>query len=86
MMYTIYTKDNCSWCVKAKELMDHLGIQYTEYKLGVDYTREELREKMGVNESFPLTVPQIFVYSRRIGGFEEFAEYCEETGIMGLQE
>ena len=83
MEIKIYTKDNCPWCVKAKELMNNLHLKYTEYKLGTDFTREELREL--VPENLPLTVPQIFVYNKRIGGYEDFAEYCENTGIRGLQ-
>lgn len=79
----IYTKDNCNWCVKAKELMNTLHLSYDEKKLGVDYTREELREMVG--EHLPLTVPQIYVRGRRIGGYEDFADYCESTGIMGIQ-
>ena len=83
-MYKLYSKDNCSWCVKTKDLMNSLNLKYTELKLGVDYTREELRELLG--EHLPLTVPQIYVYNnKRIGGYEDFAEYCENTGIMGLQ-
>jgi glutaredoxin len=78
-MYTIYTKDNCSWCVKAKELMNKLHIQYEEKKLGVDYTREDLRELIG--EHLPLTVPQIFVYNKRIGGYEDFVNYCDNHGL-----
>jgi glutaredoxin len=83
-MYTIYTKENCSWCVKAKELMNHLGLKYTELKLGTDYTREELRELIG--EHLPLTVPQIFVYNKRIGGYEEFAEYCDNIGLGNIND
>ena len=83
MDITIYTKDNCSWCVKAKELMNTLHLSYNEKKLGTDYTREDLREMVG--EHLPLTVPQIYVRGKRIGGYEDFADYCETTGIMGLQ-
>ena len=79
----IYTKDNCSWCVKAKELMNNLHLSYDEKKLGTDYTRDELREMLG--EHLPLTVPQIYVRGKRIGGYEDFADYCETTGIMGIQ-
>jgi glutaredoxin len=79
MNIRIYSKDNCPWCVKAKELMNHLGLKYTELKLGTDYTREELRELIG--EHLPLTVPQIFVYNKRIGSYEEFAEYCDNIGL-----
>jgi glutaredoxin len=33
-----------------------------------------------------LTVPQIFVYNKRIGGYEDFLEYCENHGIIGTTE
>lgn len=79
----IYSKDDCVWCVKAKQLMNNLGLKYEELKLGVDYTKEDLRKLLG--ENLPLTVPQIYVYGKRIGGYEDFAEYCENTGIMGWQ-
>lgn len=80
----IYSKDNCPWCVKAKELMNHLGLKYTELKLGTDFTREELRELIG--EHLPLTVPQIFVYNKRIGGYEEFVECCDNTGLGNIND
>ena len=83
-MYKIYTKDDCVWCVKAKRLMIDLDLKYEEYKLGQDYTKEELRSL--VPENLPLTVPQIFVYNKRIGGYEDFAEYLENTGITGTQQ
>lgn len=83
-MITIYTKPNCPWCVKAKELMNSLGLKYEEKKLDVDYTRDELRKL--VPENLSLTVPQIFVYNKRIGGYEDFKEYAELHNMMGLQE
>ena len=82
-MYKIYTKDNCPWCVKAKQLMNTVGVKYKELKLGVDYVREDL-EKL-LPESLPLTVPQVFIYNKRIGGYEDLADYLESTGVMGLQ-
>jgi glutaredoxin len=82
-MITIYTKDNCSWCVKSKELMNHLGMKYEEKKLGVDFTREELKALLP--DHLPLTVPQIFVYNKRIGGYEDLVEYCDNQGLMDLE-
>lgn len=78
MQIVIYTKDNCNWCVKAKELLKRIGLNYTELKLGVDYTREDLRDI--VPENLPLTVPQIFVDQHRVGGYEDFAEWCDNRG------
>ena len=82
-MYIIYTKDNCNWCVKAKQLMNDVGVKYQEFKLGIDYTREELKALLP--ENLPLTAPQVFIYNKRIGGYEDLAEYLESTGVMGLQ-
>lgn len=81
MDIVIYSKPNCPWCVKAKELMNKLHLSYTEKVLNVDYTRDELKQL--VPENLPLTVPQIFVYNKRIGSYEDFVEYCDSYGITG---
>ena len=78
MHIVIYSKPNCNWCVKAKELMNKLGMKYDEKVLDVDYTRDHLR--LLVPENLPLTVPQIFVGSHRVGGYEDFAEWCDNHG------
>ena len=79
MEVVIYSKPNCNWCVKAKELMNRLGLQYDEKVLEQDYTREELRKL--VPENLPLTVPQIFVYNKRVGGYEDFVDYCDNHNL-----
>lgn len=85
MDIVIYTKPNCPWCVKAKELMKKLHLEYSEKILDVDYTRDELRELVNgsapVSMTPPLTVPQIFVYNKRVGGYEDFVEYCDNHGL-----
>jgi len=83
-MYKIYTKDNCPWCVKAKRLLMDCGLQYEELKLGVDYERDDLKALLP--ESLPLTVPQVFVYNKRVGGYEDLTEYLESNGVMGIQQ
>lgn len=86
MYIVIYSKPNCPWCVKAKELMNKLNLNYQEKVLDVDYTRDELRELVNgsapVSMTPPLTVPQIFVYNKRIGGYEDFVDYCDNHGMM----
>lgn len=84
MMYKMYTKDDCPWCVKAKRLLMDCGVQFQELKLGKDYQREELKSLLP--ENLPLTVPQVFVYDRRIGGYEDLQEYLENHNLMGLQQ
>ena len=84
MNIVIYTKPNCNWCVKAKELMNKLHLSYDEKKLDVDYTRSDLFELVYGPEyvTLPLTVPQIFVDNHRVGGYEEFVEWCDNHGYI----
>ena len=87
MNIVIYSKPNCSWCVKAKELMNKLNLKYDEKKLDEDYTRDYLRALIygdsPASLNPPLTVPQIFVNNKRVGGYEDFVEYCDSHEITG---
>jgi glutaredoxin len=66
-MYTIYTKDNCPFCDKAKNLLNQKGIQFNTIKLGTDITREQLLEKIPSAR----TMPQIMMGETLIGGYKE---------------
>jgi glutaredoxin-related protein len=81
MIYKVYSKNDCPWCVKAKDLLNSLGIEYEELHYDKDFSKDDLRELIGPNLS--LTVPQIFVQSRRIGGYEDLVEYVENHGMTG---
>lgn len=81
MLYKVYTKENCPWCVKAKQLLNSVGIQYEELHYDKDFTKDDLRELVGPN--LPLTVPQIVVRGLRIGGYEDLVEYMESHGVTG---
>lgn len=67
----IYTKDNCPYCVQAKNLFSLKGETYQEMKIGVDLTREEFIS------IFPdvKTVPFIIIDEERVGGYDRLVEY-----------
>jgi glutaredoxin 3 len=65
-MITIYTKDYCPYCVKAKNLLSSLGATYEE--VDITATPElimDLAKKSGMR-----TVPQIFVNDVCLWGFD----------------
>lgn len=78
-MIIIYGKPHCPFCEKAKQLCEIRGFDYEYRQMDVDYTREQLLE------NFPgaRTVPQIVVNGLKVGGYEEFARYVEETSFTG---
>ena len=78
-MIEIYGKPMCPFCEKAKSLCETRGFKYTYKSLGTDYTREELMEQ------FPnaRTVPQIVINGEKIGGYDQFTQYIDDTGYNG---
>lgn len=62
----IYSKDNCPWCDRAKELMYSKNVEYREIKIGRDITRDEFMEQ------FPnvRTVPYIIINEEVTGGYD----------------
>ena len=51
-MIRIYSKDNCPWCDRAKDLMNVKEEEYTEIKIGCDITREELDVRRGTEVEY----------------------------------
>lgn len=64
---TLYTTRFCPYCVRAKSLLDHKGVTYTEIAVDSD---PELRREM-VNLSGRTSVPQIWIGEHHIGGCDE---------------
>ena len=78
-MIQIYGKQDCPFCLKAKQLCESQALMYEYYEFEVDYSRELFLETFpGAN-----TVPQIVVNGTKIGGYNELTKYIEETGYNG---
>jgi glutaredoxin 3 len=71
---TVYTKENCPFCVRAKALLTRKGVAFEEVPVeGRDELRTWLVETTGQR-----TVPQVFVGERSLGGFTDVAELDKE--------
>lgn len=67
MSVKMYTRKYCSYCVRAKRLLDELGVTYDE--VPVDDDAEALATMKA--ESGQRTVPQIWIGGTHIGGCDE---------------
>lgn len=66
---TVYTKENCPFCVRAKALLTRKGVAFEEIPVeGRDDLRTWLVEVTGQR-----TVPQVFVGERSLGGYTDVA-------------
>lgn len=73
MKAIVWSKDNCPYCVQAKQLLTIKGIEYEEKKIGESYTKEDLLEAVPDARS----VPQIFLDGNHVGGFTELRAHLE---------
>lgn len=72
---TLYSTTTCGYCTKVKHLFRMKGIEYTEKKVNVDITREQLCAELGKEVR---TVPQVVINGEHVGGYQEVREYYGE--------
>ncbi|MBD2120824.1 glutathione peroxidase [Trichocoleus sp. FACHB-262] len=67
---SLFTKEGCPFCVRAKEMLKERGLAYEEIVIGKNATTRSLRAMAGGT-----TVPQVFIDGKLIGGSEDLADY-----------
>ena len=77
----IYTTSYCSFCKRAKALLDEKGIAYKEVDVEKD---EAMRTKLVELSGGRTTVPQIFIHGQPIGGFTDLEKLNTEGKLEGM--
>jgi len=67
---TMFGKEGCPHCARARALLDREGVVYEEVLLGKGITSSTLRAVSGRG-----TTPQVFIGGRHIGGADELEKY-----------
>jgi len=84
MTITIYSKNNCVYCNKAKTLLKNLGLEYEEKSLEKDFGSDpsKLIEDIGKNVR---QMPQIKIDVELIGGYNQLVEHFNEKGKVNFK-
>ena len=78
----LYSKKNCGYCVKAKNLLKNLGLDYTEKKFEDFSDVEKLFEDIGKNVK---SMPQIKINGELIGGYNQLVEYLADKQLVNFK-
>lgn len=71
----IYTKDNCIYCLLAKELLASKQLSYEEIKMNIDIPREEIIEQFKNSfENERVTMPIIIIDEKFVGGYNNLQQ------------
>ncbi|MFL5846121.1 MAG: glutaredoxin family protein [Solirubrobacteraceae bacterium] len=78
----MYSTDHCSFCMRAKALLQARGLEYEEINLERDPDgREELARRTGM-----LSFPQILIDDELVGGFMELVAADRSGRLKTLQD
>eukprot|EP01134_Creolimax_fragrantissima_P007718 CFRG7718T1 len=68
----IFTSASCPYCYKAKDLLDQLGVKYTDVAIDTEPSQSIQDIRLQIQKmSGQRTVPQIFINQASVGGFSD---------------
>ena len=81
MNVEIYTLDYCPFCKRALAFLNDHNVEFTQIK--IDGNDSEMRKKLGemYNIKEEVTVPQIIIDGKRIGGYTDLMDAYENGEI-----
>jgi glutaredoxin len=75
MRAIVWSKTSCSFCTKAKALLDEHNISYEERVIGSGWTKDELLQEIPNAR----TVPQILLDGVYVGGYTDLVSHLTSS-------
>ena len=69
---TVFSREGCPYCARAKGLLHDAGIRFEELVLNRDYSESSIRAVSG-----QATEPQVFINGEHVGGSEALEQWLE---------
>ena len=82
MQITVYSKNNCVYCTKAKHLLKTLGFEYEEKMMESFESPQAMLEDIGKQVR---TMPQIKIDGELIGGYNQLVEHFADKGKVNFK-
>ena len=78
MRAVLWSKDNCQWCERVRQLFTATNIEYLEYKLDKDFTRSQFYQEFEEGATFP----QVQLDNEYIGGCKDTLQYLQKKKLI----
>lgn len=78
MNFTVYSKNDCPYCYKIKQVLELTGSNFVVYNLGEHFTKQEFCAEFGEDSTFP----QVICDGEKIGGCVETVKYLKEQKVV----
>ena len=78
MNFIVYSKDNCPYCTKVKQVLELTGSNFDIQTLEEDFTREDFYAKFGEGSTFP----QVVCNDKKLGGCVDTIKFLREQSVI----
>ncbi len=78
MEFVIYSKNDCPYCTRIKQILSMKGYAYTEFVYEKDFDKQTFYEKFGQNSTFP----QVVYENHNLGGCKDTIEYLKQNNLL----
>lgn len=78
MNFAVYSKDDCPYCSKVKQVLELTGSNFVVYTLGTDFTKEEFYAEFGEGSTFP----QVICDDKKLGGSVDTIQFLKEQRLV----
>ena len=76
--FTVYSKDGCNHCKQIIEVLGLSELNYVEYKLDIDFSKEAFFGQFGEGATFP----QVVLNEKNLGGVKETIQYLKDRYLI----
>jgi len=70
---TVFSREGCPYCVRAKGMLHDAGIEFDELVLNRDFSESTIRAVSGRT-----SVPQIFINGEYVGGSDDLGDWLKQ--------
>ncbi len=78
MKAVLWSKENCQWCDRVRQLLSSVDINYIEYKYDVDFTKQGFYSEFGEGATFP----QVQIDNKHIGGCKDTLHHLQKLNLI----
>jgi glutaredoxin len=78
MNFAVYSKQDCPYCYKVKQVLELTGNNFVVYNLGEDFTKEEFYSEFGEGSTFP----QVLCDDQKLGGCTDTVKFLKEKQVV----
>ena len=78
MNFAVYSKEDCPYCDKVKQVLELTNSKFVVYTLGQHFNKEAFLGEFGEGSTFP----QIICDGKKLGGSVETIKFLQENKIV----